>query len=138
MLCPRCGDEGRLYIDGVLVTVQVLKDGAEQVGDLEWYDHYQAHCSCGWTGTVGELDETRQQIAKVTTEAEEAFWAVVAKGFPTARAGDMSPFTAMASRTAMQNAVREWVSNNVPEEGTPEGACPKDPDGQHFIGCGCE
>lgn len=116
MLCPQCGDEGRLYIDDVKVTVQVIEDGAEQVGDMVWDDSNPAHCSCGWVGTVDELDAIRRQIVVATEDALEAFWAVIARSFPTAKSGDLSPLATVRFQEFAKGTVREWVGLNVPED----------------------
>lgn len=53
-LCPRCfGNGGRLIVRGILTDAEIFRDGAEQVGDMEWGNDHSADCSCGWSGKVG-------------------------------------------------------------------------------------
>ena len=47
-------------------------------------------------------------------EAEDAFWEVIVKRFPTAKSGDLSPETTIAFTFAGEAAVREWIWANVP------------------------
>ncbi len=54
-------------------------------------------------------------IESLAREAEDAFWQVVVKRFPTATGGDFSPEGTLAFETAIEAAIKEWISNNVPE-----------------------
>jgi hypothetical protein len=49
-------------------------------------------------------------------EACEAFWAVIARRFPNARGGDLSPERTIGQRMANVDAIDEWIRNNVPPE----------------------
>lgn len=49
-------------------------------------------------------------------EACEAFWAVIARHFPDAKFGDLSPEATIRQRLANSDAIAEWISNNVPEK----------------------
>lgn len=54
--CPSCkGENGRLIIRSVLTDAEIVPDGAECIGDIEWGDDNSADCSCGWEGTVADL-----------------------------------------------------------------------------------
>jgi hypothetical protein len=50
----------------------------------------------------------------VTEDALEAFWKVVARRYPQAKTGDLSPGAHFALQRAAQAAVAEWVEANVP------------------------
>lgn len=57
---------------------------------------------------------------KLTEQAGLKFWDVVAKAFPAAHTGDLDPMTTIRLDTAMGEAVRQWIENNVPSfEGAP-------------------
>ena len=54
-------------------------------------------------------DELRHLIEK----ADIAFWAVIAKHFPEAKTGDLSIDRTVRLTIAEQEAVKEWIANNV-------------------------
>lgn len=56
----------------------------------------------------------RPDIKDIAEEAELAFWAVVAKRFPSATSGDFPPEADMAFTQAARKAVVTWVRWNVP------------------------
>jgi hypothetical protein len=59
--------------------------------------------------------EQRKQLLKsVTDEALEAFWQVLVQRFPQAESGDLSPWATITLSTAAENAIGEWIDNNVP------------------------
>jgi hypothetical protein len=48
-------------------------------------------------------------------EALDALWEVVAKHFPEAQTGDLSPWATIKLSDAVEEAIEEWVDNNVPQ-----------------------
>jgi hypothetical protein len=60
-------------------------------------------------------DERRKTIRAVAYEAMEAFWQVVVQHFLGAVSGDLSPCATIALRLAAEEALAEWIENNVPE-----------------------
>ena len=52
---------------------------------------------------------------QVADRALFAFWQVVALNFPTARTGDLSPWTTHRLDMVAEEAVAEWVYANVPQ-----------------------
>jgi hypothetical protein len=46
-------------------------------------------------------------------EAEIAFWDVIVKRFPQAQTGDLSPLATFQLSQAQEQAVKEWIDNNV-------------------------
>jgi hypothetical protein len=66
--------------------------------------------------TPGQLDRDIAEalVISVTEDALEAFWRVVARKYPQAKTGDLSPGTHHALQRAAQAAVAEWVEANVP------------------------
>lgn len=62
-----------------------------------------------------DQDNQRQRLLEsVTDEALEAFWRVLVQRFPQAETGDLSPWATIKLSTAAENAIREWIDNNVP------------------------
>lgn len=53
-------------------------------------------------------------IKTIVQEADSAFWQVIVKHFPQAKTGDLSPDRTTALSIAQDQAVREWIDNNVP------------------------
>lgn len=66
--------------------------------------------------TAAELDRdiAAALVKDVTENALEAFWRVVAKSYPSAKSGDLSPHATIALERAAEAAVAEWVAENVP------------------------
>ena len=54
-------------------------------------------------------------IRSITDEALDAFWKVLVKRFPQAKTGDLSPEPTIALQRAAEDAVSEWIDNNVPQ-----------------------
>ncbi len=54
----------------------------------------------------------------VIDDAEWAFWAIIAKAYPEARAGDFSPMATIEFNAAVVTAVTHWLELNAdtPEE----------------------
>jgi hypothetical protein len=50
----------------------------------------------------------------VTDEALYAFWEVIVKRFPQAETGDLSPGATIDLQMAAEEAIEEWINNNVP------------------------
>jgi hypothetical protein len=60
------------------------------------------------------------KIEELTRSALDAFWDIIAKQFPHAKSGDLSPLATVQLDTAAENAVSEWIDNNArpaPTEG---------------------
>jgi hypothetical protein len=47
-------------------------------------------------------------------EALTAFWEVVVRHYPQAEIGDLSPWATIKLTLAAENAIEEWIDNNVP------------------------
>lgn len=56
--------------------------------------------------------ETRTALAD---EALDAFWQVIGQHFPHARSGDLSWDCLFALQNAAEQAIEQWVENNVPD-----------------------
>jgi hypothetical protein len=52
-------------------------------------------------------------VSAVTEEAVRAFGTALAKRFPAARSGDLSPERTIGLQVAMEQAAEEWIRNNV-------------------------
>lgn len=52
-------------------------------------------------------------IRSITDEALNAFWDVVVKRFPEVETGDLSPGATIDLQMAAEDAVGEWIANNV-------------------------
>ena len=57
---------------------------------------------------------TKSTIADLANEALDAFWEVVVRHNPQAKTGDLSPWTTIKLTIAAENAIKEWISANVP------------------------
>ena len=55
-----------------------------------------------------------EHMRTVTDEALEAFWQVVARRYPQAESGDLSPLATVRLQEAAQVAIDEWIQSNVP------------------------
>jgi len=56
-----------------------------------------------------------EELVKVATEAQAAFWRVVAERFPDVETGDFPPDTTMQFDTDCKRAVAWWLSTNHPK-----------------------
>jgi len=70
---------------------------------------------------------TKSTIQVLIDEALTAFWDVIARHYPQAESGDLSPWATIKLTLAAENAVEEWVANNVPSSG----AAPQPSGGDH-------
>jgi len=57
--------------------------------------------------------EPTRSLEAVVEDALRAFWEVIARRFPEAETGDLSPLTSISLGTAAETAVREWVWCNA-------------------------
>ena len=60
------------------------------------------------------------KIEELTRIALDAFWEIIAKQFPQAKTGDLSPLATTQLDSAAEKAVSEWIDNNTrptPTEG---------------------
>jgi hypothetical protein len=53
-------------------------------------------------------------LRKLTDQALDGFWEVIANRFPQATSGDLAPWPTIQLQIAAENAVQEWIGNNVP------------------------
>lgn len=53
-------------------------------------------------------------LERLSEEAQDAFWEVIAKRYPEAKTGDLSPLRTLAFDEAAKGAIEEWVRSNVP------------------------
>jgi hypothetical protein len=60
------------------------------------------------------MELNKQQLRSVADDALHAFWEVVVRHFPTAETGDLCPWLTIQLQIAAENAIEEWVDNNVP------------------------
>jgi len=56
---------------------------------------------------------SKADLRDITQEAECAFWEVLVKRFPQAQTGDLSIDRTIRLSIAAQEAVEEWIENNV-------------------------
>jgi len=59
-----------------------------------------------------------QASTTLAEEALDAFWQVIARRFPQARTGDLSWDCVLALRSAAEQAIQQWVENNLPDDAT--------------------
>jgi hypothetical protein len=56
----------------------------------------------------------KDDLRKLADKALDAFWHVIAKHYPQATSGDLSPWCAISLQDAAEDAIEEWIDNNVP------------------------
>ena len=56
----------------------------------------------------------KAELQSLIDQAFDAFWGVIAKRFPEATTGDLSPWATIRLDDAAHVAVSEWIHNNVP------------------------
>jgi len=61
------------------------------------------------------LTQTKDEFRQLTDQALDAFWQVIAKRYPEATTGDLSPWCTIGLQDAAEDAVNEWLDNNVPQ-----------------------
>jgi hypothetical protein len=64
--------------------------------------------------TGNEATVNNNQISQLADKAMEEFWDVITKEFPAAKSGDLSPDRTIGLRIAAEEAIEEWIANNVP------------------------
>lgn len=57
---------------------------------------------------------TSFDIRTLADEAWDAVGQILARRFPEARCGDLSPERTLVLRSALEDAIAEWIDNNVP------------------------
>jgi hypothetical protein len=55
----------------------------------------------------------KDELRELTNEALDAFWGAIVKRYPQATTGDLSPWPTMKLRMAAEDAIEEWIENNV-------------------------
>ena len=56
LMCPKCGQQDRFIIDAI-TSITLLDDGVDKYEGAEFDGSHTAGCpSCGWNGTVAELN----------------------------------------------------------------------------------
>jgi hypothetical protein len=66
---------------------------------------------------------SKGDVGRLVRESDDAFWHVIARRFPHAKHGDLSPERTVALNRAQEEAVNEWIRNNVnPQHGDDEAA----------------
>jgi hypothetical protein len=58
---------------------------------------------------------TARELRELVSNAEEAFWRVIADHFPHARTGDLSIDQTIRFSMIATESVEEWILNNVPD-----------------------
>lgn len=67
------------------------------------------------TESKSDQDDTRKRLLRsAADEALDAFWEVIVKRYPQANTGDLSPWATIKLQIAAENAIAEWIDNNVP------------------------
>jgi hypothetical protein len=59
---------------------------------------------------------TKVEIRKLADQALDAFWDHVAARLPAAKTGDLSPDRTIRLQIAAEEAISEWIANNVAPE----------------------
>jgi hypothetical protein len=53
------------------------------------------------------------ELRNLIHEADSAFWEIIVRRFSWATTGDLSPGATMVLHLAQEEAVKEWIANNV-------------------------
>jgi hypothetical protein len=64
--------------------------------------------------TTVRNDARKRSITSLADEALQAFWQVIVQRYPQATTGDLSPWATIKLQIAAENAIGEWIDNNVP------------------------
>jgi hypothetical protein len=111
-----CRVNGHSFLDAF--ETAVMHFGAEITGDdiLDDFNRIPTNerNQPATTEKTDEHDHRKQLLGSVTEEALEAFWEVLVQRFPQAESGDLSPWATITLSTAAENAIGEWIDNNVP------------------------
>lgn len=75
---------------------------------------YRCHCK-HYTGHEDGAP-TQREMKLITANALMEFWAYVAKQFPKAEFGDLSPLATIRLEEAALEAVKEWWNNNAKDQ----------------------
>ncbi len=59
---------------------------------------------------------TKVEIRKLADQGLDALWDFVAARFPEAKTGDLSPDRTIRLQIAAEEAISEWIANNVSAE----------------------
>jgi hypothetical protein len=62
---------------------------------------------------------TKRATTALADEALDAFWEVIARRFPQARFGDLSIDRTIRLQCVAEEAIAEWIDNNVPDASDP-------------------
>lgn len=62
---------------------------------------------------------TTYTLPDLADQALDAFWQVIAQRFPEAKTGDLSIDRTLHLHAAAEQAIEEWIANNVPDNFTP-------------------
>lgn len=66
MECPQCGQYYRFRI-AAEALFNVVDDGTQEYGDVEWYDNNHASCpECEWEGKVRDLYKKSRSEEAIT------------------------------------------------------------------------
>lgn len=59
------------------------------------------------------MTQQTNELRTLTYEALDAFWRVIVQAYPNATSGDLSIDRTLALGIASEEAIREWIKNNV-------------------------
>jgi hypothetical protein len=59
------------------------------------------------------MPQSNDDLRKLTDQALDAFWQAIDNRYPQATAGDLSPWSTIRLQIAAEEAVAEWIDNNV-------------------------
>ena len=56
---------------------------------------------------------SKSDVQAMVRKADNAFWTAIVENFPWTASGDLSPLATLALSRAQEEAVTEWIRNNV-------------------------
>ena len=60
------------------------------------------------------MTKSKTDIRELADQALDAFWQSIAKRHPEADTGDLSPWCTIRLQDAAEDAIQEWLDNNLP------------------------
>ena len=60
------------------------------------------------------MTKSKTDIRELADQALDAFWQFIAKRHSEADTGDLSPWRTIRLQDAAEDAIQEWLHNNVP------------------------
>ena len=108
----------RILVARRKVLTATMRQNPSSAGNALRHDlYYQVTNERSLTMTESKSDRSdagKKTVRAIADGALEAFWQVVVQHFPEAVDGDLSPWATIKLHDAAEEALAEWIENNVP------------------------